>query len=140
MAIRFAAARGRAFPLLAKVQCVSAPLGGANDNADRKCRAGSIDLTIVTRAPGTAATTPLPRHPEAAPASDGTSEAASNLLTATLYHFARHGLSAAEHARTNAQVAQLEGDSRSCSWWISICRQLDRRMADQFERHLVGRR
>ncbi|MED5547536.1 MAG: hypothetical protein VYD90_20085 [Pseudomonadota bacterium] len=121
MAIRFAAAKGRAIPFLERMQCVSAPLDSTNDNADRKCRSGSIDVSIVSRE--------FDRTP--APANDET------LLTEALQHFARHGLSAAEHARHNAQAARLVGDTRSCTWWISICRQLDRRMAEQFESHLA---
>ncbi|GAM03127.1 hypothetical conserved protein [Novosphingobium sp. MBES04] len=103
------------------MQCVSAPLDSTNDNADRKCRSGSIDVSIVSRE--------FDRTP--APANDET------LLTEALQHFARHGLSAAEHARHNAQAARLVGDTRSCTWWISICRQLNRRMAEQFESHLA---
>lgn len=123
MAIRFAAAKGQAIPFLDRMQCISAPLNSTNDNADRKCRTGTIDLSIVTRE--TAASSPNPANDE-------------QLLTEALHHFARHGLSAAEHARHNANAARLVGDIRSCSWWISICRQLDRRMAEQFERNMAA--
>ncbi len=126
MAIRFAAAKGHAIPVLSRVQCVSAPLDAANDNADRKCRSGSIGLSIVSR--------------ETPPSANMMLHAAndSQILTDALHHFARHGLSAAEHARRNANAARLEGDVSTCSWWIAICRQLDRRMADQFERHIAA--
>lgn len=124
MAIRFAAARGRAIPSVGRVQCVSASLDSANDNADRKCRPGTLDRSLVAREPRQA--------PSAANDED--------VLSHALRHFARHGLSAAEHARHNAHAARLVGDTRSCSWWISICRQLDRRMADQLERNLASSR
>ncbi|MBT0666907.1 hypothetical protein HT136_00800 [Novosphingobium profundi] len=126
MAIRFAAARGQTLPFLNRVQCVSAPLDSTNDNADRKCPASSIDLSIVSRETSpTQAAMPEPANDE-------------RMLTQALQHFARHGLSAAEHARRNANAARLVGDTRSCTWWISICRQLDRRMAEQFERNLAA--
>ena len=52
------------------------------------------------------------------------------VLKAALRHFAEHGLSAAERARENAETAFFAGDSEGYRWWLSICRTLDRRMAD----------
>lgn len=123
MAIRFAAARGCAKPAIDTAICRSAPLSAGNDNADRKCAPGTIELSIVNRAPS----------------AEGVRKAANDeaMLGEALRHFARHGLSAAEHARRNAQAANLNGDAASCSWWIEICRRLDRRMAARFEKRLA---
>ena len=52
------------------------------------------------------------------------------LLKAALRHFAQHGLGAAEHARGLAEEAFFAGESERYRWWLSICRTLDRRMAD----------
>ena len=52
------------------------------------------------------------------------------LLTETLRHFAEHGLRAAERARDKAMDARRAGDSTDYEWWLSICRMLNRRMAD----------
>lgn len=57
------------------------------------------------------------------------------MLRATLLHFARHGLSAADQARLEAERARLEGREDDCRHWIAVCRQLDRRMASR-----IGRR
>jgi hypothetical protein len=52
------------------------------------------------------------------------------LLKAALRHFAEHGLSAAEHARDLAERAFFAGEREQYRWWLSICRTLDRRMAE----------
>lgn len=52
------------------------------------------------------------------------------LMQATLRHFAHHGLSAARRAKESAETAWLAKDFESCTFWLSICRALDRRMAD----------
>lgn len=54
------------------------------------------------------------------------------LLRASLQHFARYGLCAAERARENAERAFFAGDRDDYQWWLSICRVLDRRMAEAF--------
>ena len=46
-----------------------------------------------------------------------------------LQQFARHGLGAAEHARTQAMKAANAGDRQTFEWWLEICRALDRPMA-----------
>lgn len=58
------------------------------------------------------------------------------LLKAALTHFAKHGLSAAEHARALAEEAFFTGDREKYRWWLSICRTLDRRMADAVSAHI----
>jgi hypothetical protein len=58
------------------------------------------------------------------------------LLKAALRHFAQHGLSAAEHARGLAEAAFFAGDREQYRWWLSICRTLDRRMADAVAAHI----
>ena len=58
------------------------------------------------------------------------------VLRATLLHFARHGLAAAELARSQAEAAMLREDERTCRHWLAVCRQLDRRMAERFEDRL----
>lgn len=52
------------------------------------------------------------------------------LLRAALRHFADHGLGAAENARALAEQAFFAGNDEDYRWWLSICRTLDRRMAD----------
>lgn len=54
------------------------------------------------------------------------------LMRATLRHFALHGLSAARQARENAEIAWHSEDMESYVFWLSVCRMLDRRMADRF--------
>jgi hypothetical protein len=58
------------------------------------------------------------------------------VLRATLMHFARHGLAAAEMARSQAEAAWQREDERTCRHWLAVCRQLDRRMAERFEHRL----
>lgn len=53
------------------------------------------------------------------------------LLTATLRHFAVHGLGAAEAAREAAEEAFLAGDHDGYRHWLGVCRTLDRRMAER---------
>ena len=59
----------------------------------------------------------------------GAATGSDRLLKAALRHFARHGLSAAELARGNAEEAFLAGKSEEYRWWLAICSALDRRMA-----------
>ena len=64
-------------------------------------------------------------------ANDNAMPAASNrMISEALRHFAAHGLNAAQRAHDNALVANAANDSESFDWWVSICRTLDRRMAD----------
>ncbi|MBS0481241.1 MAG: hypothetical protein JSR96_03645 [Proteobacteria bacterium] len=51
------------------------------------------------------------------------------VLRDALKHFARHGLGAAEAARTEAEQARFAGDHQGYQHWLDICRTLDRRMA-----------
>lgn len=113
----FAAAWAGSSPVLQRALCISASLDASNDNADRKQRASAMPVSMASRSP----------------AND------ERLLTAALRHFARHGLSAADHARRNAEAARDAGDEEACTWWIEICRQLDRRMAGNFEKKLARR-
>ena len=55
------------------------------------------------------------------------------VLRATLLHFARHGLAAAELARGQAEAARANGDDATFRHWLAVCRQLDRRMATRLE-------
>lgn len=65
-------------------------------------------------------------------ANDNSGETLSDtLLRAALKHFGRYGLGAAENARTQAERAFFMGDRESYDWWLSVCRALDRRMADR---------
>lgn len=56
------------------------------------------------------------------------------MLHAALRHFAEHGLGAAREARRQAETAFFAGDRASYDWWLSICRTLDRRMAEELAR------
>lgn len=58
------------------------------------------------------------------------------VLRAALRHFAEHGLGAADQARLRAERAFFSGDSEGYRWWLSICRTLDRRMADAVGAHI----
>jgi hypothetical protein len=62
------------------------------------------------------------------------------VLVAALRHFARHGLAAAEQAATRAHAALREGDRAGCRYWLAVCRQLDRRMADRLATTLLAHR
>ena len=65
-------------------------------------------------------------------ANDNGFEAANDdtVVTEALRHFAEHGVSAARRASDKAMSAHASGDSESFDWWLSVCRVLDRRMAD----------
>ena len=52
------------------------------------------------------------------------------LMRATLRHFARHGISAAKRAKENAENAWLMEDFEGYTFWLEVCRALDRRMAN----------
>jgi len=56
-----------------------------------------------------------------------------SVLRETLLHFARHGLAAAEMARSQAEAALHRDDETTCRHWLAVCRQLDRRMAERLE-------
>lgn len=58
-------------------------------------------------------------------------------IDAALRHFARHGMAAAQQARTRAQAARAEGDEQGFAWWLEICRALDRRMACEIDRQAI---
>lgn len=110
MTIRFSAARRRTNSAVARALCPRARLDAANDNPRPGAKRPS-GLATPQTAP---APMPfdLPIVPEA------------------LRHFARHGLSAALHARLKAEAAQALGDQVACTRWLAICRQFDRRMAE----------
>jgi len=110
MTIRFAAARGGVCSALAQALCSQAPLGAANDNVRvaHPLPANDTDLDSVL--------------------------GEGHLLNAALRHFAQHGLAAAAQARSKAEAARLSGDESGFEWWLGVCRQLDRRMADALER------
>ncbi|TDW63277.1 hypothetical protein EDF57_106238 [Novosphingobium sp. PhB55] len=110
MAIRFSAARDVSCPVMVRALCPSVPLCAVNDNG-AGLRGG------LRREPVATATTDTPHQ---------------RILAEALRHFARHGLSAAAHARAHAAAARLAGNDGECTRWIAICRQLDRRMADAF--------
>lgn len=55
------------------------------------------------------------------------------VLRATLLHFAKHGLAAADQARCYAEAAQRSGEEEAYRHWLAICRQLDRRLARRLE-------
>lgn len=73
------------------------------------------------------------RHPESA-ANDNCELASAEVLRAALYHFAKFGIGAAREARDRAEAAFFAGNRAEYDHWLAICRQLDRRMAMQFER------
>lgn len=55
------------------------------------------------------------------------------ILISTLRHFAAHGLGAASEARRLAREARRLNDQAQYRHWLSVCRHLDRRMADGLE-------
>lgn len=61
-----------------------------------------------------------------------------SMMRAALKHFAEHGLGAAEAARQQAEQAFFTGDRDTYDWWLGVCRTLDRRLAERFERRLEG--
>ena len=75
------------------------------------------------------------RHARAAvtcPANDNLASPSEDaMLRAALRHFAEHGLAAASHARRHAEAAFFSGDRNGYTWWLGICRTLDRRMAHE---------
>ncbi len=120
MAIRFAPARGGKTRTLARVLCHSVPLGAANDNVPVAIRSlpaasgpSAEGPAFIASSPGREAGMPLDSH----------------LFAEAIYHFARHGLGAAEQARVRAEDAQAQGDTDACEHWIAVCRTFDRRMA-----------
>jgi hypothetical protein len=127
MTIRFAAAFGGTCPVIMRKLCLSAPLGAANDN-------GREDPPAAMSQRALAAYSAQPSQGRAP------MQAANDqrLLTEALRHFARHGLSAAAHARSRAEAARSARDEEAFHWWISICRQLDRRMADAYARNIAS--
>ena len=56
-----------------------------------------------------------------------------HMLESALRHFAEHGMGAARAARNSAETAFFEDDMDAYRWWLSVCRTLDRRMADTLE-------
>lgn len=128
MTIRFAAAWGGRSPVIMRALCRSAPLGAVNDNR-REGQSSDAAKRAMAAYANPQAPLPLPM------------QAANDqlLLAEALRHFARHGLSAAAHARAKAEAARAADDDEGCTWWLSICRQLDRRMADAFARKIASR-
>jgi hypothetical protein len=51
------------------------------------------------------------------------------MLHAALRHFAVHGLGAATVAKRKAEEAFFAGDRENYTWWLGVCRTLDRRIA-----------
>ena len=123
MTIRFSAAYGGKSPAIVRALCPSAPLGAVNDNGCGPILGGSARRAIAAYSEQ--------MHLPMQAAND------QRMLTEALRHFARHGLSAAAHARENAEAAKAASDEEACRWWISICRQLDRRMADALARKIA---
>lgn len=60
---------------------------------------------------------------------DGVFDDNQALLTETLRHFAAHGISAAERARSMAVTAARTGDAAAYTRWLAVCQMLDKRMA-----------
>ena len=54
-------------------------------------------------------------------------------LAEALRYFAKHGLSAAGNAASEAIAARDEGEEDRYQYWLSICRTFDRRTARQIE-------
>lgn len=101
--------------------CPCAPLSPVNDNRRESLRQVVAAYTVPSG--------------QAQPAMEAAND--QRLLAAALRHFARHGISAAARARANAEAARAVEDDVACEWWISICRQLDRRMADAFAHRMA---
>ncbi len=80
----------------------------------------------------------LQRRPVPAADNDNCRDADDRLLHAALRHFAAHGLHAAREARKQAELAFFAGDRPGYDWWLGVCRTLDRRLAAQVERTMVG--
>jgi len=60
------------------------------------------------------------------------------LLTEALRHFGAHGLRAAELAAQTARTAYEMGDATGCESWLSICRMLDRRLANRLAQEFAN--
>jgi hypothetical protein len=56
------------------------------------------------------------------------------ILEASLRYFAKHGLSAADEARQQAEKCAASGEIAKFQYWLGICRMLDRRMAARLAR------
>lgn len=71
------------------------------------------------------------RTPAVAAASNdnGVEPLSDTLLRASLTHFARYGLGAANQARREAEQAHALNDTDGYRWWLAVCAALDRRMA-----------
>lgn len=116
MTIRFSAARSGTTSAIGRALYPCAPLDAVNDNA--------------------LAEAPAPTHRRRS--SDVAYDAP--ILPDALRHFARHGLSAALQASLKAEAAMAAGDQISCTRWLSICRQFDRRMAEATARSFERQR
>jgi hypothetical protein len=64
----------------------------------------------------------------------------SDALHAALRHYAQHGPAAARVAGEKAQAALIAGDVAGHSWWLDICRTLDRRTAARVASLAANRR
>ncbi len=61
------------------------------------------------------------------------------VLAAALRLFAAHGLSAAPAAGQRAEAAARGGDESATTWWLAVCKTLDRRLARELTaRHARG--
>ena len=78
----------------------------------------------------------LAPRPLGVPANDDADRigASEETLHAALRYFAVHGLGAARAAQAEAERALLGGDPSGADAWLTICRTLDKRLADDFER------
>lgn len=104
MSFHFAAARSVAHSPIARALARKALGRAANDNSD--------DETNLFGTPG----------------------GQDMMLKAALRHFAEHGLGAAREARKHAERAFFSGDNQGYSWWLGVCRTLDRRLAAELDR------
>jgi hypothetical protein len=59
-----------------------------------------------------------------------------SVMRLSLKHFATHGLGAARMAREEAEQAHDAGDAEAYTWWLDVCRTLDRPMAQSLDRKL----
>lgn len=59
-----------------------------------------------------------------------------SVMRAALMHFAEHGMGAAEAAAHQAEEAFHEGDTAAFTWWMGVCRALDRSFATKVERRI----
>lgn len=97
-------------------------------------------MTVHFAAARSTARSPLARalarkaHGRAANDNGRPHEADDAMLHAALRHFAAHGLGAARAARKQAEAAFFAGDRQAYTWWLGVCRTLDRRLAAQLVR------